>query len=234
MSTRPPPAPRLERVFRQLVEVLHARYPAFIEQPFEVGELHQSILPYRYYRRELAVPTNDEYELLMLELLSGAGGYLVVGDRMREALERELRAQVPDTSVFRQFATEQVSISPAALRALEGWTDGPSAGHRAASALRDRITGRLAAIEPDRDMRTGAGQPGMRERPLRPPEPGSRDDQAHCRYCTRGLPPGRVITFCPSCGQNLAIVTCPACNAEIEAGWRFCVVCGRPTGADPL
>lgn len=50
-----------------------------------------------------------------------------------------------------------------------------------------------------------------------------------CRYCATKLPEGRSIVFCPGCGHNLTIKHCPACNTELEVGWKFCVTCGRET-----
>ena len=51
-----------------------------------------------------------------------------------------------------------------------------------------------------------------------------------CRYCGGNLPEGRRVTFCPTCGQNVTIIQCPACSTELELGWKFCITCGR--GAD--
>lgn len=48
-----------------------------------------------------------------------------------------------------------------------------------------------------------------------------------CRYCGGALPQGRRVTFCPHCGQNLAVQRCPACSTELELGWKFCTTCGR-------
>lgn len=52
-----------------------------------------------------------------------------------------------------------------------------------------------------------------------------------CRYCGGHLPDGRAVTFCPHCGLDLTKRQCPACCTELDAGWRFCVTCGR--SADP-
>ncbi|HEX4468413.1 MAG TPA: hypothetical protein VH080_02715, partial [Gemmatimonadaceae bacterium] len=74
----------LDRTFRHLLQTIQTRYPAYLTQPFEVAELYQNILPYRHHRRELGLETNQEYELALLQLLSGARDYLVVNDQMRE------------------------------------------------------------------------------------------------------------------------------------------------------
>ena len=52
-------------------------------------------------------------------------------------------------------------------------------------------------------------------------------DGPRCRYCGGGLPDGRELRFCPHCGQNLQVLNCPGCGADIEAGWKFCVSCGK-------
>jgi hypothetical protein len=35
------------------------------------------------------------------------------------------------------------------------------------------------------------------------------------------------VRFCPHCGQDLSVLRCGACSAELEPGWKFCVACGR-------
>jgi len=76
----------LDRTFRHLVQTVQTRYPAYLTQPFEAAELYQNILPYRHHRRELGLDTNQDYELVLLQLLSGARDYLVVNPQMRERL----------------------------------------------------------------------------------------------------------------------------------------------------
>jgi hypothetical protein len=59
----------------------------------------------------------------------------------------------------------------------------------------------------------------------------SDDLGGRCRYCSKDLPPGRKLVFCPHCGQNLTTLRCPACSTELELGWMFCVTCGRGLGS---
>lgn len=108
----------VDRMFRHLVRTVRSRFPQYLSQPFDVGELHQTILPYRLNRRELALESNDDYEITLTELLSGARGYLIVDDQMRDALRSELESVNPDPTAFKQFASARVAISPAALRTL--------------------------------------------------------------------------------------------------------------------
>ena len=61
----------LERMYRQLVRTIRANFPQYLAQPFEVGELYSTILPYRLHRRELGLETNQDYEMTLMEMLAG-------------------------------------------------------------------------------------------------------------------------------------------------------------------
>ena len=195
----------IDRMFTVLARTVRDTQPRYLSQPFEVAELYQTLLPYRHFRRELALDTNEDYEITLMQLLSGARGYLIVDDRMRDALERELQSPSPDPGAFRQFADAQVALSPAALQRQtqtpEGTTD-PA-----------RVGGSTVRLE------TPASQAAA----------AAAVDESRCRYCTSKLPQGRKVVFCPNCGQNLTVANCSACGAELEVAWKFCVACGRPT-----
>src|SRR5439155_982610 len=96
------------------------RFPQYVSQPFDVAELYQTILPYRHHRRDLALDSNEDYEIALTELLSGAREYLIVDERMRDTLRAELATPNPDPSAFKEFADASVALSPAALRRLDG------------------------------------------------------------------------------------------------------------------
>jgi hypothetical protein len=226
----------LDRMFRHLVRTIETRNREYLTRPFEVAELYQTILPYRLHRRELGLDTNQDYELTLLELLSGARGYLVVDERMRDTLRKELGSGSPDLSVLREFATTHVALASDAVRRLdtpEG-RDGaraeaepvaPAAGGR---PIRSRSSsgGTVGGAAPT-DAALGSGSPVRRS-------PGSQSravtvDPAGepCRFCGGALPAARQITFCPHCGQNLTVVNCAACGTELELGWGYCTTCGR-------
>jgi hypothetical protein len=213
-----------------------------------VSDLYSTILPYRLHRRELGVETNQDYEMAMLELLSGARGYLVVDDRMRETLGGTLKSANPDPALIRDFATARVSLAPDALRQLERESGGASAptassasGGSSSAAPRDAATVPVPAVTgsaltaprssqvasaPPRASGTSASAAATPvRRPSRPvtiPEAGQE-----CPHCKGALPAGRAITYCPHCGQDLTVQHCPACGSELEQGWKFCVTCGR-------
>jgi len=206
----------LDRMFRHLARTVRAKHPQYLSQPFTVAELHQSILPYRLHRRELGLETNEDYEITLTELLSGSRDYLIVDDLMRDRLRSELASKNPDPTAFKQFATATIALSPSALRSLEAGPD-------------DESTPRPA---PPKAATAPASQPTpARVSTTRSPI-GSRAVVANagerCRYCNELLPTGRTITFCPHCGHNLTVVNCEACGTELEVGWKFCPICGRP------
>lgn len=230
-------------MFRHLVRTVRSRYPQYLVEPFDVAELHQNVLPYRHHRRELGLDTNEDYEITLTELLSGARDYLVVDDRMRDALQQELASNNPDPSAFKQFASATVSISPTALRALEIGPDEdapprtsiPKMNETAERPIRSSSGPPPARRSPTTPAQvaasavvpsaTPASQPTITQRPV-VPQTGER-----CRSCNEVLPPGRAITFCPHCGQNITTMHCPACGSELEVGWKFCPTCGRQAGS---
>jgi len=58
--------------------------------------------------------------------------------------------------------------------------------------------------------------------------PASQADSPACAYCGGTLPGTREAHFCPHCGQNLHMIRCGQCQAELEYGWRHCIACGHP------
>ena len=221
----------VERMYRHLVRTVRAKYGPLLTQPFEVGELYQTILPYRLHRRELGLETNQDYEMVLLELLSGAHGYLVVDDKMRDDLSAQLASPNPDPSVLRSFAAAHIAFAPEALHRLDAETraSGAQGAVRGATPLRTPMAG---------PTRTGSGAmlaiPGSptaglpsESHPRRTPPPVDVATGELCLFCKGHLPEGRQISFCPHCGQDLTVVHCPACGGELERGWKFCVTCGR-------
>jgi len=171
----------VDRMFHTLVRALRSQTPPADSKAFSAGELHDRILPYRHFRRELNLETNREYELTLMELLSGARGYLDVDERLRDVLGKELSVASPDPGRLREVADAECQVSP----------------NKKALVPVARMSGPLRA------------------------------ERSTCAYCSGALPLGRASHFCPHCGQNLQVATCPACGAEVEADWRYCVACGK-------
>ena len=172
----------IDRMFQVLVRTLRSVHPPADGRTFTAAELHDRILPYRHFRREPGLDNNREYELTLMQLLSGEGGYLDVDDRLRDVLGRELKSKTPDFAKLRDVADAEVSLNAARKSAVP-------------------------TVRPSGQIKLDTA----------------------CRHCTGELPLGRALHYCPHCGQNLQVTLCPACGAEVETDWRFCVACGKVT-----
>jgi hypothetical protein len=204
----------LERMFRLLVSTITSSSPDYLTQPFEVADLYQNILPYRIFRRELGLETNQDYELRLMELLSGAREYLTVDDRMADVLRRELESPHPDALARVAGADVQSGgrdLTPVATAA--------SGGHPTFGAH----GGAMSATPPAQPQ---VSTPAPAGRPAFVAAPGDT-----CRFCSGPLPHGRAITFCPHCGQDQTVLHCEACGSELEVGWKYCTTCGRGVAA---
>jgi hypothetical protein len=251
----------VERMYRHLVRTIRATSPQLLTQPFPASDLYSTILPYRLHRRELGVETNQDYEMAMLELLSGSRGYLLVEDRMKQALSESLKSPNPDPGLIREFANARVQLAPDALRQLEG--DGRPAAAASASAdaatfatapagtpMKEVALARApagpAATAPTTQIPvtvrdtggaaagrpTGSTASAPNTATRRPSRPITVAGAGEeCPHCKGELPAGRPINFCPHCGQDLTVRHCPACGSELEHEWKFCVTCGRAVGA---
>jgi len=244
----------LDRMLRRLVQNISQGYPEYLTRPFEAAELYQVLVPYRLNRRELELETNQDYEMVVTQLLAGERNYLVGDPVMQEALRRELASPNPDTGAFRNFPDAQVALSPEILRRLDGRQGGRAATEESTPSapvpVSEAPTERRAAVPPPSATVPAAAAPVAAAAPA--PAPARPDSQqsttqptpedsvslsqrslktivggGSCQYCGGVLPEGRRISFCPHCGQNLTIIHCPACSTELEAGWRFCTTCGR-------
>jgi hypothetical protein len=225
----------LDRTFRHLLQTIQTRYPAYLTQPFEVAELYQNILPYRHHRRELGLETNQEYELALLQLLSGARDYLVVNDQMRERLARELASPNPDPGAFREFSTSQVALSPAAVRRFESGAGEPAlvgAGKAAATETTQRTPNQRAAAATSVSTAPRAASSAPTAPSAMPAQPAPRRAASSTSNVSTGpraaAAPGASArpsqTVVPQAGEQ-----CRYCSGALPAGRRitFCPHCGQ-------
>ena len=236
----------VERMYRHLVRIIRGNSPQLLTQPFQVADLYATILPYRLHRRDLGLETNQDYEMAMLELLSGARGYLSVEPRMREVLGGSLKSSNPDPQLIREFASSRVSLAPETLRQTDPDALPPEAGSATAptapagvpAAKPDTATFRAAATGAAAAAPASSSATAARTSPTSPSAPSAATRRPlkpitvatagqTCPHCKGELPAGRPINFCPHCGQDLTVQHCPACGSELEHGWKFCVTCGR-------
>jgi hypothetical protein len=227
----------LERLFGTLVEALEQEDPLRLRTPFQISELYQSIIPYRSFRRQLQFDTNQDYEMALLRLLSGEGGYVTVEpDEVQQQLGDEVQSINPTPGLFRDFAAARVQLNPDAVRTVQ---------HSSASYA-PPPTKRSPSIEETASRYSPPPQPAPGKPTFEPvPEPAAETEQSgtptdgarptvspRCHQCSEVLPGSRHITFCPFCGNRVGVIQCAKCGSEIEAGWRFCATCGAAANND--
>jgi len=198
----------LERFFRQLVHNLAASEPARLRRPLPLADIRDSIVPYRANRRALQLESSEDYELVLMQLCAGEGGFAITEpEDVQELFGAEVRSTNPDLGLLQLHENAVVSLRAGPV--AEALNPAPELAFapRASIQAKDRQTG-LPKVEPLLDDSL--------------PE----DTPSHCGRCAGVLPPNRVVNFCPNCGADQATARCPSCQANIEAGWRHCVTCG--------
>jgi double zinc ribbon protein len=216
----------LERLFRQLVRNLAGTDPARLHQPLALADIYQSIVPYRSNRRSLQLESSEDYELVLLRLAAGEGGFVrTEPEEARKKLAQEVASTNPDLTLLRRIEHVFLTLRSEPLAYALG--PGP------APADPPLVDARPAAPPPPRpidlpELPDFAEPDELPELPELPElEPTAAEERSpRCPYCGGALPEHRTVTFCPHCGQRQGPATCPACHTEVEPGWRHCVSCG--------
>lgn len=199
----------LQRFFHLLVRNLAANDPARLKRPLPLADIRDSIVPYRANRRALQLESSEDYELVLMQLCAGEGGFAITEpEDVQELFRSEVRSTNPDLGLLQLHENAVVS-----LRA------GPVA----------------EALNPTPEL--AYAPPGLAEASRVQPIPAPKvepllddsfpdDSTTHCVRCAGVLPPNRIVYFCPNCGTDQARPRCPTCQASVEAGWRHCINCG--------
>lgn len=249
----PETGPVLDRFYRVLVEEIRERSPEYLENPFTVAEIYQSLVPYRSHRDRIGIEMNADYEDALLRLLAGEGEYLTIDSRAaRQQIREELDSLNPDTGVYRDFAAVEVELNQDMLPDQEA--DQPASddgeGHPAETDFREasasagfsfvddlEAAGASDAPEGGEDAALAPGgepedlpAPEDGSGPGKPEAPTGRDEETAdggvCRWCRGELPDRDELRFCPHCGSRRDRIPCPECGTELATEWRFCIACG--------
>ena len=214
----------LDRLYRRLVHNIRARRPEYLKIPFTVRELYEQLVPYRHNRRELAIDSNDDYEIAVARLLSGERGYVRMDPKIQDVIQGELESSAGEPGIFKEYADAQITLAPVA----DGVQTPPPQPAPAAAATGGSPES-AAVVEAYDALAPAASVPSAT--PTAAPSLlaslGQVDVPTGCRFCGGTLPEGRDVNYCPHCGENLRTRRCPACGAEMDTSWRFCVTCGR-------
>lgn len=224
---------QLEKFFRRLVANLTALDPGALHRPIPVADVHERLVPYRTHRLALGFDSGEDYEMTVLRLLAGEGGYAqLFPEELREAMAKEAASPNPDTGFFRNFPDATLVLDPDRLQETVAGRRGPGAGDRGPAI----VPGALPSAEAEPDEPDGEDLPFTLDETTEP-EPETEPEHAPrardiagvgtCSYCGGSLPVGRTVLFCPHCGQNVGVVHCPTCGSELDVGWQFCITCGQ-------
>jgi hypothetical protein len=212
----------LERFFRRLVGNLAGTDPARLHRPLPLVDVEHDILPYRANRRALELDTSEDYEMVLLRLCAGEGGFVrTEPEEARTSFAKELQSPNPDLGILRHFDNVVLTLRSEPLaRALGSDRDREAAYAPPAPSLPE-IPGLEELTVELEELTVGDG-------PIEPEASG--DSPVQCLYCGGALPAHRPVNFCPHCGQGQTVPTCPNCQSELEPGWRHCVNCGAAVG----
>ncbi len=225
----------LDRLFRCLVDNLAALDADALVRPFPVTDIADRLVPYRTHRKALGVDTGEDYEMAVLRLVAGEGGYVdVFPAEVREVFANEVAASNPETGIFRQFPEATALLAPERVAEVRGGAL-PAASAPAPVVEPEAVFTPAPGLEDaaPADDAEGERPPFMlaeeaEDEASRPvTRPREMTASTPCSYCGASLPVGRAVLFCPHCGQNVGVVHCRSCGSELDVGWTFCITCGQ-------
>jgi hypothetical protein len=220
----------LDHFFRQLVVNLSAADPARLYQAIPVADIQNEIIPYRTNRRALGLASAEDYEVLLLRLCAGEQGLARTSPpEVQAKFESEIAGGNPDLGLLRTHGDALVSLSGHAV-ALALAVD-PHAAYAPPAVPAEETFGGVPGHTalPDGGLDEELSLDEVRAREDGDPHPADAAGFM-CLFCGGSLPANRPVNFCPHCGQSQTTLRCPACQAEIEVGWRHCAGCGAPVG----
>ena len=208
--------------------------PARLHRPVELADIARTVVPYRTNRRALELESNEDYDMVLLRLCAGEGGFVRTEPaELQEAFAAQASSVNPDLSILRDLGATQLYLATEQL----AYALGPEPGAAYAPPEDDDLDEREPPARPPAEPSLDSVRwprpmiepvvPYELEPDLEPvEETGERTGR--CSYCGGALPTGRSVNFCPHCGESQSFTRCPACQAEVELGWKHCISCGAP------
>lgn len=244
-----------KRLHQLIVQALLERDHDVDHAPVTVAEIYQELVPYRAVRERLGVELNADYEHALLRLLAGEDDLMRLEPASaRDELRQELTSPNPYVGIYRKFAACDVWVRTDTAQprdgAIEGGGDGvavpavaPSAGPEigattavATPAQPSPASRPVAAAPAARDTGATASQP-MPSRTATSTGTRARADarsSTACHFCSKPLPTGRVVRFCPYCGNDQSLRPCGKCGEILEQSWKYCIACGEPAADEKV
>jgi hypothetical protein len=199
----------VERLFRQIVRNLAASDPSRLHRPLPLSDIRETIVPYRANRRALQLESSEDYELVLLRLCAGEGGFArTEPDEVRAEFAAEIASSNPDLTIAYRFENAVVSLERKPLAQVLGpeseMAFAPPASVLPPPAEEPAVPLDLPSLEPYETV----------------PEPEPAGAGSRCTHCGGSLPAGRAARFCPHGGGSQAPLLCPGFYAELEPEWR--------------
>jgi hypothetical protein len=208
----------LERLFTQIVRNLALADPTRAYRPVALGDIRDSIAPYRTSRRSLQLESSEDYELLLMRMCAGEGGFARVEPAEERARFAEaVRSPNPDLTLGQLHRDVLLTFEPGAVaRALDPNPERVFAPPH-------------TAFNPPASYQSPESAPAQAEAASAPAGKANLPPAVpRCPSCGGTLPLGRVVSFCPHCGEPQTRSGCPECQGQLEPGWRYCIGCGLP------
>ena len=185
--------------------------------PIAVSALLDRVLPYRVARRMLGIDVSEDYEALVLRMLSEEEDLVCVTPTDAAELAKvTANSRLPDLGVLQLLRSASFTVTDRAIRQVPGALP--------ASSKKDEYTEvpeLKAAVEP-----APAPESQHQPEPVTAVVPASVAAAPRCWSCAEALPPDRPVKFCPFCGADQRHPVCGACGAHAERAWKHCPDCG--------
>ena len=184
--------------------------------PIAVSALLDRVLPYRVARRMLGIDASEDYEALMLRLLSEEEALVrVTPNDAAELARATANSRLPDLGVLQLLRPASFTLAERILTEPFVVPDVPQLKETSTWAASD-----VPTVDP---VPVASSQ-----QPAVVPAASSQQPEAsQCWSCTQSLPTSRHAKFCPFCGADQRQPACNACGAIAERGWKHCAECGE-------
>lgn len=182
----------LERFFERLVRNVAAIDQQRVREPIAVASIKTSILPYRTNRRALGLEGTEDYEELLVRLVSGEGGLVTtVPQDVADWCKRQMSSLSPDLSGIPGQAAATITVNPEALARIFGSKD---------ASLSATASGG-ATVGPEKCPHCNVKLPTNRAVNFCP-ACGRSVTLIPCGSCGADLDPG--WRFCANCGYDVS------------------------------
>jgi hypothetical protein len=186
----------LERFFERIVRNIAAIDQQMVRKPIPVVDIKSRILPYRTNRRALGLEASEEYEELLVRLVSQEGGLVTTTPQdVADWCARQMSSLTPDLSGIPGQAAATITVNEDALTRVLG---------ARAESITATATG--PAVGPEKCPHCQSALPTNRAVNFCP-SCGRSVTLIPCDSCGADLDPG--WRYCANCGSEVSEAGAP-------------------------